>query len=69
LPIGWWLGGTELALTVSINLSRNGTSDSKQNKVTWLWILLILTAGAALTAALLLRRGTPRHAPTRSVAR
>lgn len=57
LPVGWLLGGAELALTASINLSRYGISDTNRNKVTALWILLLLTAGTAILTRFSLSRG------------
>ncbi|MEV6634861.1 caspase family protein [Actinoplanes sp. NPDC051470] len=48
LPIGWLVGGAELALTVLINMSRDGFSDTGPNRVIMLWILLVATAAAAV---------------------
>jgi hypothetical protein len=59
LPIGWLLGGAELAVTVSINLSRNGTIDANRAKITTLWVLLVVTAAAAIAARAVLDRWRP----------
>jgi len=60
VPVGWWFGGAEFAITISVNLSRDGISDDNRTKVIWLWILVNLTTAAFLTASRLLGRGTRR---------
>jgi hypothetical protein len=59
LPIGWLLGGAELAVTVTVNLSRNGTIDANRAKMTTLWVLLVVTAAAAIAARAVLNRWRP----------
>ena len=51
VPVGWWLGGAELALTPMVDLSRYGISDTNRQKVIVLWILLFLTVGATIASA------------------
>jgi hypothetical protein len=63
LSVGWLVGGAEIALTASINLSRYGTSDSNWTKVTIIWILVLLTAAAAVVSSLLLNRSGPMRPP------
>ena len=50
LPIGWFVGGAELALTVLINMADDGFSATGETPVIMLWILLVVTAGAAVVA-------------------
>ncbi len=69
VPVGWWFGGAELGLTVSIDLSRDGIAEDNLKKVVVLWILLTLTAGAAIVAARLLGRHSRHDTPARPVGR
>jgi hypothetical protein len=69
LPIGWLVGGAEMALTVSINLARNDYSGTRGSTVIWLWILLSATAAAAIVACFVLGRpdgGAGQPAPSRA---
>ena len=60
LPIGWFVGGAELAVTVLINSSRDGFSDTGRTQVIILWILLVATAAATVVARQVLGRGEIR---------
>jgi hypothetical protein len=64
VPLGWFLGGAELAIfTVWINLSGDGIFDTNRDKFIWLCTLLILTAAAATTSSARLRSAELRGAP------
>jgi hypothetical protein len=52
VSLGWWLGGAEFALTPTVDLSTYGISDTNRQNVIVLWILLFLTAGAAIASVL-----------------